>query len=131
MKLDIQLFGGRGASSSGNKELQYYKNLKKMQENRLKNTPKDAEVTRDAINNAIKFADDKIKQIEAGERLTKNAEKGALSDIKTFLSGKADYNGTQQEFINDLSSEWGVSKSKIEDMLHDEMIKHPRAFKRK
>lgn len=131
INLDIQRFGGRGASSSMNKELSYYKKLLKFQQNRLKETPKDAEVTRDAINNAIKFAQDKIKQIEAGEKLTKNAEKGVLSDIKDFLSGKENYNGTKNEFINDLSNEWGVNRSRVEDILHDEMIKHPRNFKSK
>lgn len=69
------------------------------------------------------------KQKEAGERLNKKAENGVLNDIKDYLSGRENYEGTQDEFINDLSREWGVDKDRVEDLLHDEMVKHPRNFK--
>jgi len=69
------------------------------------------------------------KQIEAGNRLNANAENGVRDDIKTFLSGKEDYDGSQEQFINDLSNEWGVDKEKVEDILHEESSKHPRLFK--
>ena len=70
------------------------------------------------------------KQKEAVKRLNKNAEKGVLSDIKSFLSGKTNYSGSENEFIRDLSNEWGVRYTKVEDLLHKESIKHPRNFKR-
>ena len=67
-------------------------------------------------------------QKEAGERLNRKAENGAREDVKTFLSGKEDYDGSQEDFIRDLSNEWGISKEKAEEILHDENIKHPRNF---
>lgn len=85
MKLNIQLFGGRGAGS--NKELNYYKNLKKMQQERLKNVSKDADVTRDAIKNAIKYADDKIKEL-SNKSITKGdytyTKNGANMTVKVL-----------------------------------------------
>ena len=92
MKLNIQLYGGRGASSSGDKELAYYKKLKRYQQQRLKNTPKDAEITRDAIKNAIKFADDKIKELSkqsksspSYEAMMKYVGTGKSSDFKDYV----------------------------------------------
>lgn len=55
--------GGRGAKST-NSEILYFENLKRLQQERLKTTPKEATITRDAIKNAIKYADDKIKEIK-------------------------------------------------------------------
>lgn len=69
------------------------------------------------------------KQIEAGNRLNENAEKGVREDIKSFLSGKEDYDGSREDFIRDLSDNWGVDKDKVEDILHEENLKHPRNFK--
>ena len=69
------------------------------------------------------------KQIEAGNRLNANAEKGVRDDIKAFLSGKENYDGSQKDFIRDLSDNWGVDKDKVEDILHKENLKHPRNFK--
>ncbi len=40
----------------------YYQNLLKVQEERLKETPKDADVTRDSIKNAIKHIKKKLGQ---------------------------------------------------------------------
>lgn len=69
------------------------------------------------------------KQIEAGNKLNANAEKGVRDDIKAFLSGKENYDGSQKDFIRDLSDNWGVDKDKVEDILHEENLKHPRNFK--
>lgn len=69
------------------------------------------------------------KQKEEGERLNKKAENGVREDIKAFLSGKENYEGSKEDFINDLSNEWNVDKSKVEEILHEENIKHSRLFK--
>ena len=69
------------------------------------------------------------KQIEAGNRLNVKAENGVRDDIKLFLSGQEDYDGSQNDFIRDLSNEWGVDKDRVEDILHEENSKHPRLFK--
>ena len=66
MKFNIQLFGGRGASSGK----------------------------------------------QSGVRLTKNEEKGAISDIRTYLKGNSGYEGSQQDFIRDLSNECGIDRSR-------------------
>lgn len=62
-------------------------------------------------------------------RLNKNAEEGVRKDIKTFLSGKKDYEGSREEFINDLSNNWDIDREIVEDILHEENVKHPRLFK--
>ena len=68
-------------------------------------------------------------QKEAGEKLNKKAQEGVRNDIKDFLSGRENYDGSKEEFINDLSNEWGVDKNDVEDILNEEMEKHPRLFK--
>lgn len=68
------------------------------------------------------------RQIEEGNRLNQKAENGAREDVKTFLSGKENYDGSREDFIRDLSNEWGISKEKAEEILHDENSKHPRNF---
>ena len=69
------------------------------------------------------------KQIEAGNKLNENAEKGVREDIKSFLSGKEDYDGSKEDFIRDLSDNWGVDKDKVEKILNEERSKSPRNFK--
>lgn len=54
--------------SSGNSELAYYTNLKKYHENRLKNTPKTATITRDSIQASIDFATKKINDLQKNKR---------------------------------------------------------------
>lgn len=68
------------------------------------------------------------RQKEAVDKLNKNAEDGVLNDIKDFLSGREDYDGSREDFINDLSKEWNVDRDKVEDMLHEESAKSPRNF---
>ena len=68
-------------------------------------------------------------QKQEGIRLNQKAENGVRGDIKDFLSGKEDYDGSREDFINDLSNEWGVERSKVENILNEERIKHPRNFK--
>ena len=69
------------------------------------------------------------KQAEEGNRLNSKAENGVREDIKTFLSGKEDYDGSREDFVRDLSNEWGVDRNKVEEILHEENSKHPRLFK--
>lgn len=69
------------------------------------------------------------KQIEAGNRLNKNAEEGLRSDVKLFLSGSVDYDGTREDFARDLSNNWGVELDRANEILMEENAKHPRAFK--
>ena len=82
----------------------------------------------DAMKQSGKFKLSK-KQIDAGNKLNEKAENGVREDIKTFLSGKEDYEGTREEFIKDLSENWNVDKDRVEEILHDENAKHPRLFK--
>ena len=51
-------------SNKNSSELSYYNDLLEYHKNRLKNTPEDASVTREAIQNAIKYAEKKIKKIK-------------------------------------------------------------------
>ena len=76
--------------------------------------------------NGIQLSD---RQIAEGNRLTNKAENGVRDDIKAFLSGKENYDGSQEQFINDLSDNWGVDKERVENILHEESSKHPRLFK--
>ena len=81
-----------------------------------------------AMKESGKFTPSK-KQTEEAERLNTKAENGVREDIKSFLSGREDYDGSKEDFINDLSNEWGVDKNKVENILHEENLKHPRNFK--
>lgn len=89
---------------------------------------KDGQDLASAMKESGKFKLSK-KQKDASKRLNEKAENGVREDIKSFLSGKEDYDGSREDFINDLSNEWGVDKSKVEDILHEENLKHPRNFK--
>lgn len=68
-------------------------------------------------------------QKQEGIRLNQKAENGVRDDVKSFLSGKENYDGSREDFINDLSNEWGVDKNKVESILNEERTKHPRNFK--
>jgi len=68
------------------------------------------------------------RQIDEGKRLNSKAENGVRDDVKAFLNGKENYNGSREDFIRDLSDNWGVDRNKVEEILHDEIIKHPRNF---
>lgn len=69
------------------------------------------------------------RQVEAGNKLIENSKVGARNDIKAFLSGKENYDGNRDDFIKDIANEWGLDKEEVEDILHEENEKHPRAFK--
>lgn len=86
---------------------------------------KDGQDLASAMKESGKFSK---KQKEASERLNKNAENGVRSDIKDFLSGREDYDGSKEDFIRDLANEWLVDKDKVEEILREESSKHPRNF---
>lgn len=69
------------------------------------------------------------KMTEQSNKLHTRAVEGVRSDVKAFLSGKVDYDGSREDFINDLSNEWNVSKTIVDDILYEEKKKHPRLFK--
>ena len=89
---------------------------------------KDGKDLASAMKESGKFKLSK-KQIDAGNKLNEKAENGVKEDIKAFLNGKEDYEGTREEFIKDLSENWNVDKDRVEEILHDENAKHPRLFK--
>ena len=66
---------------------------------------------------------------EQSNKLHTRAVEGVRSDVKAFLSGKVDYDGSREDFIRDLSNEWNVSKTIVDDILYEEKKKHPRLFK--
>lgn len=69
------------------------------------------------------------KMTEQSNKLHTRAVDGVRNDVKTFLSGKVDYDGGREDFINDLANEWNVSKTIVGDILYEESKKHPRLFK--
>ena len=96
----------------------------------VRENPKEADTTYDLIGQHIN-KEQQLSDIQKQEgiRLSQKAENGVRDDVKAFLSGKENYNGSKEDFINDLSNEWGVDKDKVEDILHEESSKHPRNFK--
>ena len=64
------------------------------------------------------------ESIRLGEHFNRKALNSAREDVKAFLSGKVNYDGSREAFIRDLSNEWGI------DIIEAERRKHPRNFKR-
>ena len=60
MKLDIQLFGGRGTSSS-KKQLTYMENLKKIYKDRIEKIPKKSTNSRGIFEMAIRDLNEEIE----------------------------------------------------------------------
>lgn len=84
---------------------------------------KDGEDLASAMKRSGKFNGLTKKQKEAAEKLNKNAENGVRSDIKDFLSGREDYEGSREDFIRDLANEWQVDQDKVEQILKEETTK--------
>jgi hypothetical protein len=62
------------------------------------------------------------------EEYYKKNEKGVRDSIKEFLSGRQNYDGSREDYIKDLSNEWGIDKRRVNEILHEENSKHPRNF---
>ena len=59
------------------------------------------------------------KQKEAGEKLNQNAEKGAREDISEYLKGNNVDFDSDEDFVNELSKEWGIDKEKAQKMFNE------------